>query len=204
MAAGRAWNFCTPSSIARKAAVSGSFWSAASTWRRLRSVYSRPAFPLNISALTACMTCWVSIPFTIASTAGCDGSYSRAISGLALRLKKAAPAASPKPAGITIATFWSPLRTALSACSSVSDVTRRLASDFKPSAIFPAVSLESCSTSATSIALPFPPAPPNSEPKNAAIKIGSARLTSSARRSDRNSTRSLRINAKKAVMSVAE
>jgi hypothetical protein len=83
----------------------------------------------------------------------------------------------------------------------------RLGSAFRPAAILLPISLLSCCTSATSIALVLA-LPPNREPKKAAITIGSARLMTSARRSDRNRMRSLRTRARKginaAVMSVAQ
>ena len=128
----------------------------------LLSVNAWPVFPPNISALTTCITCCVSMPLTIASTDCCDGSYSTSMRGFSPAPNSAAPAASPKPAGITIAAFWLPFATAWRACAASISVMCSVASAFNAAAILAPTSPLSCWTSATSMVPPLAgPEPPN-------------------------------------------
>ena len=150
------------------------------------------------------MTCWVITPRTIASSIAVRGIEEKLEGRLLAAPKKAAPAASPNPLGMTTATLVLPCRTASRASSTDGVVSFRLGSAWAPATIAFEMALSSWST----IAAPIRGGsrlcgPEKSEPKNEAMAIGTTKLTITERRSLKKRRRSLRTMAKKGVRAIS-
>jgi len=119
--------------------------------------------------------------------------------GVAALLNRARPAASPNPVGITTATVRVPARTPARAASRGGVVTRSVLSPVAPATTARETALPSSSTMAMGI---FADSdvfwPVKIDPKKDAMAIGATKPMITARRSLKNSSRSLRTSARNA------
>ena len=160
--------------------------------------------PPNVSVLTASITCWVRMPRTIASSMPREGSWSSVSAGLSPSPKKALPAASPNPFGMTTATASVPRVTRSRASFSVGVVTFRFLSVSAPASTCFEIAERSWSTMATARRAGSRwPELPKSDPKNDPIAIGTTKLTITDRRSVKKSCRSLRTIARNGMTAIS-
>jgi hypothetical protein len=139
------------------------------------------------------------MPRTMASSMPCEGSKRSWSCGFPAPPKNARPAASPNPPGITTATVVLPRRTASRDSSTVPPATSSALSAERPCTIALEMTLWSWSTTRTGTrALSEPFEPEKMNPKNEAMAMGAAKLMINARRSVKNSSRSLRTMARHA------
>ncbi len=194
-AATRSCHWSTLRSRTSRAALSAGFRSPRSIspiWSRSRATPRGP----NESAATVSMTCRVISPRTIAASAAWVGSWSRVSSGFGPGPNMARGARSPNPAGMTTAATAFPRRTSSRTSSvAVPCIRVRDSSPFIASTIRRERSLRS--RSATQIVSREPPPspagpPPKMKAKNDARISGTANERITARRSWKNSCKSLR------------